>query len=111
MRFGARVGCHQRSDRSFFYKGYQFPVCARCTGVVVGEFIAIILLVFGVRITTTVSLLLILPLAIDGGIQYLKWLESNNFRRISTGLVAGFGLTYVYYYLIVMLLGQIQKCF
>lgn len=25
-------GCHRRPERSFFYKGRQFPICARCTG-------------------------------------------------------------------------------
>jgi len=25
--------CHQRPDRSFFWDGHQFPVCARCTGL------------------------------------------------------------------------------
>lgn len=41
MKIGARLGCHQRPDRSFFYKGYQFPVCARCTGLFVGYFVGI----------------------------------------------------------------------
>ena len=26
MEYGHRLGCHQMSERSFFYKGYQFPV-------------------------------------------------------------------------------------
>src|SRR5689334_3189432 len=25
--------CHQRPERSFFWSGYQLPVCARCTGL------------------------------------------------------------------------------
>ena len=25
--------CHQRPERSFFWDGHQFPVCARCTGL------------------------------------------------------------------------------
>ena len=27
--------CHQRPERSFFFDGFQFPVCARCTGLYV----------------------------------------------------------------------------
>ena len=29
-------GCHCRADRSFFWKGKQLPICARCTGELVG---------------------------------------------------------------------------
>ena len=34
MEYGHKIGCHQMPERSFFYKEYQFPVCARCTGVI-----------------------------------------------------------------------------
>ncbi len=27
------VICHQLPERSFFWDGHQFPVCARCTGL------------------------------------------------------------------------------
>ncbi len=27
------VICHQKPERSFFYDGHQFPVCARCAGI------------------------------------------------------------------------------
>ena len=36
MAVGHRAGCHQRADRSFYWKGRKFPLCARCTGVLVG---------------------------------------------------------------------------
>ncbi|HWT27368.1 MAG TPA: DUF2085 domain-containing protein, partial [Mobilitalea sp.] len=41
MEWGAKTGCHQRPDRSFFIKGYQMPVCARCFGVIIGYIIAL----------------------------------------------------------------------
>ena len=40
MDWGKRLGCHQMPERSFFIKGYQFPVCARCTGVLVSSIAA-----------------------------------------------------------------------
>jgi len=98
MNFGARLGCHQKPDRSFSYKGYQFPVCARCTGVIIGELISIITILFGLRIGWIYAVALVVPLAIDGGLQYIKIWQSDNVRRIITGFFAGFGLTYIYYY-------------
>ena len=50
MEFGHRLGCHQMEERSFHFKGYQFPVCARCTGVIIGEIICIITLIFSIKL-------------------------------------------------------------
>ena len=47
MEFGKKMGCHQIPERSFFFKGYQFPVCGRCTGVIIGEIVTIILFFLG----------------------------------------------------------------
>ena len=30
-------GCHCRPDRSFYWKGKKFPLCARCTGELAGK--------------------------------------------------------------------------
>ena len=100
MQFGKRLGCHQMAERSFFFKGYQFPVCARCTGVILGELIAIVCL-FLFKINWWILLLLLIPMGFDWGLQFLKILKSNNIRRLITGLLGGFSLTYAYYYLIV----------
>lgn len=42
MEIGDSLGCHQMPERSFFISGYQFPVCARCTGVIISAIIATI---------------------------------------------------------------------
>lgn len=44
MHIGASTGCHQMPERSFFFKKYQFPVCARCCGVLCGEILAVVLM-------------------------------------------------------------------
>ena len=103
MRFGERMGCHQLAERSFFFRGYQFPVCARCTGVIVGEFIAIICLFLSVNVSPLVAMSLLVPMGIDWGIQYIELLESTNWRRLFTGVLGGFGLTYGYVHIIVLI--------
>ncbi len=104
MEYGARLGCHQMPERSFFYKKYQFPVCARCTGVILGEIIAIILLILKVKCNLLVAIILLLIMGFDWFIQFINLLPSKNYRRLVTGLCGGIGLTYIYYYIIVYLI-------
>lgn len=35
------VVCHQKPERSFFWAGQQFPVCARCTGLYVSAAVGV----------------------------------------------------------------------
>lgn len=100
MHFGEKLGCHQMESRSFSYKGYQFPVCARCTGVILGQFSAMISLLFGLRLPIYAALIFIAVMGLDWGIQYLKIRESSNIRRLISGLLCGFGLTFIYFYVI-----------
>ncbi|MGE4571161.1 MAG: DUF2085 domain-containing protein [Candidatus Izemoplasmatales bacterium] len=93
MKIGKNLGCHQKSCRSFFYKNYQFPLCARCTGIVIGELlIGPIVIMFGFN-NIYLNLALLLLMAIDGLLQYYHILESNNIRRLLTGLGAGYAMT------------------
>ena len=97
MYFGHKIGCHQMWQRSFFINGYQFPVCARCSGVLIGEFISIILILLGVKINIFISISLLLIMGFDWFIQYINLIQSNNTRRLITGLLGGIGLTFIYY--------------
>ena len=94
--------CHRDPNRSFFFKGKQFPFCARCTGVFVGQLIAILLILSGVRpILNAKNLFLILFLMstmfFDWFIQYMGYKESTNIRRLITGVLGGAGVIFVYY--------------
>lgn len=84
-------GCHCRPDRSFFYKGRQFPLCARCTGELMGILAGIVLFFFWAP-PVWAALLALLPLVIDGFAQRLTRYESTNPRRLATGLAFGWGL-------------------
>lgn len=83
-------GCHCRADRSFFYKGKQFPICARCTGELAGILLAC---VFGWLWLpgTGISGGLLIPMVVDGFLQALTTYESKNSRRFWTGLFFGIG--------------------
>ncbi len=84
-------GCHCRSDRSFFYKGRQFPLCARCTGELIGIILSIFLFWFW-QPSIPVSVIMMIPLIADGFIQRLTSYESNNLKRVITGFLFGVGL-------------------
>lgn len=97
MEYGARLGCHQMQSRSFSCCGYQFPLCARCTGVLLGQIIGIVLLVLGVHVPWAVIALCIGVMGADWLIQYLEIRESTNLRRLITGTLCGAALMIVYY--------------
>ncbi len=93
---GEASGCHRMKDRSFFYKGYQFPVCARCTGVFFGQLTAILLLVFKKLLSIPLSLIMLSIMGTDWCLQELGIKESNNIRRLITGFLGGLGLFSIY---------------
>ncbi|MCX6651553.1 MAG: DUF2085 domain-containing protein [Methanomassiliicoccales archaeon] len=87
------LNCHQQADRSFFLNDNQLPICARDVGIVAGltlGLIAYMLVRWPVRWTWL--LLLLVPMALDGGAQALTSYESGNVIRALTGCLAGAGL-------------------
>ena len=117
---GNESGCHQLPERSFFYKGKQFPVCARCTGVTVGQFFAILMNIIGFCIQhhsnhgqsmkcpincinnkkdivpASISIVSLGIMGVDWAIQEAGIKESTNSRRFITGILGGFGLFNLY---------------
>jgi len=96
MKAGHILGCHQKEERSFSICNYQFPVCARCTGVLLGEWFSLFVIILGLK----PSYLLIIPtltiMGIDWSLQALKILESTNIRRLITGFCGGIGIMNMY---------------
>ena len=84
------MGCHQRADRSFYYKGKKFPVCARCTGIISGAVLAVLTILF-FRLEIKYCFILMIPLIIDGTVQRFSKYESTNLRRLITGILFGYG--------------------
>ena len=106
MKIGAMSGCHQRPDRSFFMGKYQFPVCARCTGILAGHVIGIIL-AFIQTCSWEIGILLSIPMILDGSTQYLHWRESNQILRFLTGISGGVGVVQILAYIFRKTIGGI----
>ncbi len=108
MHIGYKVcRCHQLPERSFFFHGMQFPVCARCTGIILGFFILgpiITIFTFG---NMYVSLALILLLCVDGFLQLWNILQSNNIRRLITGLGFGYACFSIIVHIVVKIISFI----
>lgn len=91
---GEYSGCHRMPERSFFWKGRQFPVCARCTGVGIGQTLALLLWVIDFPLSMCLCFLALM--GIDWGLQEFRIKESTNYRRLFTGIMGGFGLFSLY---------------
>lgn len=93
MRVGRKVcQCHQLPERSFFFRGMQFPVCARCTGILLGFVIAGPVISVFTRGNMYVSSALVLLMVLDGLLQLWKIMKSDNIRRLLTGIGFGYGV-------------------
>ena len=91
MLFGHKLGCHQMPERSFFIHGYQFPVCARCTGVYTAYIIAAI--VFWIKpLDYKICILFCVIMFLDWLIQRIGIMQSTNARRLVTGLMGGYAV-------------------
>jgi len=86
-RLALVIGCHQRSDRSYFIRGRQIPVCARCLGLLIGFILAPLLWISGLGAAA-----LLVPMLVDGVTQAGGLRESRNWLRLTTGVGFAIGL-------------------
>lgn len=96
LKYGQKM-CHQFSDRSFHVGIRQYPVCARCTGIYVGIFIGLLSAIF-YKLPLNVCIVLLLPMLLDGYIQLKTSYNSNNIKRLITGLLFGYSLVSIVVY-------------
>jgi uncharacterized membrane protein len=85
------VPCHRMKSRSLTIKGYTLPICARCTGILLGYLFFPLLFVFDLFFPLWLGILLNFPMVVDGWTQKRKVRTSNNVLRLTTGIVSGFG--------------------
>jgi uncharacterized membrane protein len=83
--------CHRIKERSIWFFGLENYLCSRCLGILIGGLLGLILVIYQYQIEIIWSVLLILPLIIDGFLQALHYRESNNMLRLTTGFLFGVG--------------------
>ena len=87
------IECHQLAERSYFLNGNQIPFCARDLGLFAGLAAGFgIATLMVVKLNPLLFMLGLVPLGLDGGIQFVTDYESTNPLRLATGLVAGASL-------------------
>ncbi len=86
--------CHCRVDRTIMIGHWFMPVCARCTGINFGILLSPILF-YLIDPPFYVFIIFIVPIIVDGYSQSLTSYVSTNTRRMITGIMFGFLVSFV----------------
>ena len=86
--------CNGIADRAPNILGICFPLCYRCTFVIISFFITLFL-IYKKEISIKYIWLLLLPLIIDGCLQTFLMIESHNIRRSITGMLFGIAMAFI----------------
>jgi len=100
--------CHGIPDRCLTIRGFPFPICARCTGLLIGVAAGFLLPATGHLpsiVAIGLALLLVAPLLVDGLTQLVGLRHSTNSLRIVTGAMGGLGVAFAVQVLRLVLLG------
>jgi uncharacterized membrane protein len=92
---GKKPLCNKKAERAPWILNFCFPLCWRCTSIIIGYVLGSILQVsfLGGRSYLFLGSMLSTPCFVDYYLQQKGKLESTNFRRILTGLLAGIGIS------------------
>jgi len=91
-RFGLAFFCHRIEERCIKIGNYTSFLCARCTGLVIGAGLAVMLLWLDLFVPMFVLGLICLPLLIDGFTQLFNIRKSNNLLRFISGILFAVGI-------------------
>jgi uncharacterized membrane protein len=86
--------CHKIKNRSIWFFGLEKILCSRCLGILLGGATGLILVASHYRMDLMWSVVLLIPLLLDGSSQALQYRESNNETRLITGFLFGVGLQF-----------------
>lgn len=95
--------CNKKPERAPKIFGYTFILCWRCLMVTFGFFSSYLVYRFYYfNINIIYTFLLMIPMILDGSLQYFLKKESTNLKRAITGFVFGIG----YYFLILIIFNK-----
>jgi uncharacterized membrane protein len=89
--------CHHKPERSISFFGVERYLCARCLGICSGGIMGIIGLSLGMNPPLVLSILLMIPLVVDGFYQLFTDYESRNSTRLVTGFFFGIAVFFTMY--------------
>ncbi|MED0962079.1 DUF2085 domain-containing protein [Bacillus paramycoides] len=92
--FILHIPCHRIPERSFLKLQKYIPLCARCTGMLIGfgMFPIYFLITPSFSLSLMLSFFAQIPLLIDGFTQKWRLRSSTNLLRVTTGLLSGNGM-------------------
>lgn len=90
--------CHRLPSRSLRLPWGYSALCARCTAFWLGAAAGTVLMYRpAVRVPFWAGIPALLPLAVDGFLQYHNVYQSGNLLRMFTGLFAGLGIAVLFF--------------
>ena len=89
--------CNMRRDHAPCVGSFCFPLCWRCTAIILAFLVTHKVLSgsTAIEVPWFILMLLCTPASLDGICQYVFKIESTNFTRIWTGALAGFGIGFL----------------
>jgi uncharacterized membrane protein len=105
FNFIGSLVCHQLPERTLFVGGHYLPVCARDTGAYIGLLLGYFLLPLRRKEACGppnlwITSLMVLPMIVDAGTQWIGLRTSTNELRLITGLLFGIALAPLLVYLL-----------
>ena len=97
---GLKPLCHQLTERSFHLSGHKMGLCARCFGIFAGMSVfGVISLILKRRFSLplTAMFAFVAPMAVDGVAQIFGLWNTGNILRLTTGVLAAFGIVFWVY--------------
>jgi len=93
LAYGRAPICNLRPERAFCVGEFVLPLCARCTGILLGALASQVMAAIATASPLALKLrvLLLLPMALDWLGQRVGVASSTNSRRVLTGFLCGIG--------------------